>query len=47
MLRCWGCVWKTHPQQAKNDCIVSLDVDKVGAIYSEVNTSTTGHNMLS
>ena len=33
----------------KNNSIVSVDMDKVGVmafIYSELNTRTTGHNML-
>jgi len=30
----------------KNDSIVSVDMDKVGVIYSELHTRTTGHNML-
>jgi len=34
---------------AKNyekDSIVSVDMDKVGVIYSELHTRTTDHNML-
>jgi len=30
----------------KNDYIVSADMDKVGVIYSELHTRTTGQNML-
>jgi len=30
----------------KNGSIVSVDMDKVGVIYSELHTHTHGHNML-
>jgi len=42
-----GSLVQCFARNYKNDSIVSVDMDKVGAfIYSELHTRTTGQNML-